>query len=66
MKKKKEKINNELVQENIENNNFINKEENIIKPLKLSVNVNEVENILEVISDKQPENNNNEIPARNL
>ena len=64
MKKKKEKINNEL--ENIENNNFINKEENIIKPLKLSVNVNEVENILEVISDKQPENNNNEIPARNL
>ena len=66
MKKKKEKINNELVQENIENNNFINKEENIIKPLKLSVNVNEVENILEVISDKQPENNNNEIPALNL
>ena len=64
MKKKKEKINNEL--ENIENNNFINKEEDIIKPLKLSVNVNEVENILEVISDKQPENNNNEIPARNL
>ena len=62
---KKEQINNENVQENIENNNnIINKEENVFRPLKESVNANEVENSLEAISDKKSEKNN-EIPAPN-